>query len=172
MKSAIITLTSMLLATSAFADCATPKDVLFRCEFDTVKKAVEICLLEGEGMPEASYSFGKIGQKPELFLTRVLKPYGKPDQTYFTGNNWEEEILYFRNGDFEYEAYDLPDLETITDSSPEPESEIGLTVTKNGNELMNLACNKASYQSNWEIFNSRLAALGYTSAEMGWAIQK
>lgn len=171
MKYIVATL-SMLLATSAFAECAKPEDMLFTCTFDGGAKTVELCMIDAEPLPKVSYRFGKTGEKPELELTQdfdpegIELPSGNPKEGYDAGA-WEEETYVdLTNGDY---LYHVSQTHWTEDDIPNL-----VEVFKDGESIMRFDCDPKSHKGDINPLFERLKANGFVPIFIGggWEVIK
>lgn len=155
-------LATILLATTAYADCPSDQDVFSSCHLAERGTEVSVCYDD----EIATYSYGPIGAEPELTLSERI------DQLEFepwsgVGRSIGESVT-FRNAAYSYTlvgGFDrLPASEDFLDENGDPDARTAhfgwLEVARNDETLLRLECilETVAYAYGGGIYDLKIAA--------------
>ncbi len=153
------------IGSAGAADCGSGLEPFLSCEVGVSKKNLNVCYNDDI----VTYSFGPAGD-PELVMTETVETIDYRPWSGI-GRSIAEQVI-FENGEYVYAVYAGVDRmfgdETEADH-PTPFFG-GVVVTRNGNALADLSCNREETEAPWGgLYESKLAAgLEWDSVAMEW----
>ncbi|MFZ1389365.1 MAG: hypothetical protein WBP46_17425 [Thiolinea sp.] len=143
--SSVALITAVMMGHSAFAACAGSK-TLFYCKTQTNNKQIELC----DAGKTITYSFGKIGKKPELAIA-VPRADASTWQWAGIGRTMSYSVNV-PNGEYNYNVF--WGVDRLEENHP---IEAGVNVEQNGSLLVTVLCKEKGLISNLEGVNLKPA---------------
>ncbi|TNF19619.1 MAG: hypothetical protein EP318_13925 [Rhodobacteraceae bacterium] len=135
-------------------------ETLFHCTFKGGRSEARVCLQDGA----AYYAFGPKGSAPEVVLARDVAAVGMAPWPGIGRTIWEE--VAFGNGAYGYR------LSYAIDKMAPNEPVVGtLVVTRNGEEISALTCDRGSVSAHdfYPLFEAKEAAGACFTPGQGWS---